>query len=365
MKLTAPDEFFNHQVAFPHAVVGSSDPNWRERYWISVQDVARRDVILTVGFGKYPNQDVLEACAMVQHGTAQRNLRASRQLSSDPVVTSVGPLSVTVIEPLKTLRFEIKPNDSGISADFTWHAAMPAMLEGRHFEINRARVSHDLVRYVQLGRIEGELHIPGQSFALKPDTAWAERDHSWGLRPMARVPGEPPHASAEWNFLAFCPIQFPEFCLHFYLFEAQAGRPTHLSASIVYKDGRDADDPIRDVEHDFEWQSGAPVITLKSGSITLHFYSGRSLKVELRAQAPRVYLSGGGYGIDQGRWKGEYQLEHEVWDLADPKKLREYARSSSDHMLEARCEGQVGYGIIEYMVRRAHVKYAGALPARG
>ena len=33
--LTPPDEHFTHQVSLPHAMVGSSDPSWRERYWVN------------------------------------------------------------------------------------------------------------------------------------------------------------------------------------------------------------------------------------------------------------------------------------------------------------------------------------------
>ena len=142
--LCGADEYFNHQVPFPHAMVGSSDPNWRERYWISLQDVAQQRFILSAGFGKYPNQDVMEGFVIAQRGTQQHNLRVSRQLLPDVDSMSVGPMSVQVLEPLKTLRFSIADNPSGISGEFTWHAAMPSMLEGRHFEINRARVSHDL-----------------------------------------------------------------------------------------------------------------------------------------------------------------------------------------------------------------------------
>lgn len=364
MQLTAPDEFFNHQVALPHSVVGSSDPNWRERYWLSMQDVVNHDFILTIGVGKYPNQDVMEGFVIVQQGGRQHNLRVSRRLLADPASMVVGPLSVTVVEPLVTLRIRISENASGISGDFIWHAAMPCMLEGRHFEINRARVSHDLVRYVQLGRVEGTVAMPDHVFELKRDSTWAQRDHSWGIRPMAHMQGEPPPLSPEWNFLAFCPIQFPDFCFHFYLFEAQAGRPTHLSASILYRDGHADDDPIRDVQHDFEWVVGAPVLTLASGRITLHFYSGRSMVVELLALAPRVFLKGGGYGVDHGRWKGDFKLEHEVWDLQDPVQLKNHARASSDHMLQARCGVATGYGVIEYMVRRGHARYAVGLPPR-
>lgn len=361
--LSRADEFFTHQVPCPHAMVGSSDPNWRERYWISLHDVKRQDFILSAGFGKYPNQDVFEACAMAQTGNQQRNLRLSRQLRPDVDSMRVGPMAVEVLEPLQALRFSIAPNPSGIEGDFTWRAALPAMLEGRHFEIQRSRVSHDLARYVQLGRVEGTLAIGPRTFRLDPETTWAERDHSWGLRPMAPFPGEPPAAPAEWNFLAFCPLQFPGFAVHFYLFEAQAGRPTHLSASLVRSNGSEGeDDEIEAVEHEFRWFDGAPVITLEGGTIVLRLYSGKTVEIALRALAPRVYLRGGGYGVDHGRWKGESHLEHDTWDLSDSQKLPVWAASSSDHLVEARCGDQVGYGIIEYMVRRAHAKYAPALP---
>jgi len=360
--LSKADEYLNHQMPFPHAVVGSSDPNWRERYWVSIHDVAHQRFILSIGFGKYPNQDVMEGCAMAQVGDKQYNLRASRQLLPQRDEIEVGPMAATVIEPLKTLAFTIAPNPSGIEGSFTWHAAMPSMLEGRHFEINRARISHDLVRYVQLGRISGSITIGGEAFALDPETTWGERDHSWGIRPMAPFPGQPPTASVDWNFLAFCPIQFPDFCVHFYQFEQQYGRPTHMSASIVRKDGTEEDDPIEAVEHDFDWVRGAPVLTLSGGHITLRFFSGKRLRIDIKALGPRVYLKGGGYGVDHGRWKGEFSLEHEVWDLSETDKLNGYATASADHLFEAQADGQTGYGIIEYLVRRGHERYAPALP---
>lgn len=360
--LSRADEYFNHQVPFPHAMVGTSDPNWRERYWISIQDVRAQDFILSAGLGKYPNQDVMEGFVIAQAGTTQRNLRLSRQLLPQVDSMAVGPLSVEVLEPLKTLRFRIEENAAGVRGEFTWHSAMPSMLEGRHFEINRARVSHDLARYVQLGRVDGVLHIGDKRFTLDPESTWGERDHSWGLRPMAPFPGEPPTQSADWNFLAFCPIQFPDFSVHFYLFEAQAGRPTHLSASIVYKDDREDDDSIEAVDHDFRWVPDAPVLTLSSGRISLRLFSGQRIDIDIEALGPRVYLKGGGYGVDHGRWKGGSHSEHEVWDLSDAEKLRGYALSSSDHLIRARSGNQTGYGIIEYMVRRGHQRYAPALP---
>lgn len=357
MFLTGADESFNHQTSLPHMVVGNSDPNWRERYWYSVQDVKGKDLILSGGFGKYPNKDVFEGCVMVQHGDRQWNVRASRQLLPHPGLISVGPLRAEIIEPFRSLRFRLDHNPSGVSFDLQWRSDTPALLEERHFEINRARVTHDISRYIQLGRVEGTIKVETMTFELSYETGWAERDHSWGIRPMASVPGDPPMASAQWNLLAFCPMQFESFVLHIYLFEAQAGEPTHLTASIAYRDGRHADDGIVAVDHEFDWDYSTSVRTLIGGTLTLTFRSGRRLPIEIAALAPRVYLQGGGYGVDQGNWKGEYHFEHEVWDLSQKQNLKNYIKGTSDHMFEASCEGETGYGIIEYLVRSGYRKY--------
>jgi hypothetical protein len=357
MFLTPADEGFAHQTSLPLMMVASSDPNWRERYWFSVQDVRNKDFILSGGFGKYPNKDVIEACAMVQHGDRQWNVRASRQLLPEAGSIAAGPFKAEIIEPFRHLRLRLDDNESGIAYDLHWRADTPALLEERHFEVNRARVTHDIIRYVQLGRMEGVITVGDKTFELTLDSGWAQRDHSWGTRPMAPVPGDPPVASTEWNLLAFCPIQFPSFVLHIYLFETQAGEPTHLSAMAHFRDGRHRGDRVVAVDHDFVWDNAATVRTLVGGKISIRFKSGTSLDIDVTALAPRAYLQGGGYGVDQGNWKGENHFEHEIWDLSEPTKLRDYIKGSSDHMLEARCGGETGYGIIEYLVRSGHIKY--------
>jgi hypothetical protein len=357
MFLTGPDECFNHQLALPHFMVGASDPNWRERYWVSVQDVVSQDFILSLGFGKYPNRDVMEGFAIVQHGDKQWNLRVSRQLLPASDRIEVGPLRAEIIEPLRALRFRLDENESGIVFDLVWRSEFPPMLEEKHFEFDRARLTHDLVRYVQLGRVEGRVSLPGKAIVLTPDRGWGERDHSWGLRPMRPSLEDPPPASAAWNFLMFCPIQFESFAIHLYLFESQAGRPTHLSALLVRLPQDSGDAEIEVVKHELAWDENAPVRTLAGGSISLVLASGEKWRIELKALGPRVYLKGGGYGVDHGKWKGERHIEHEVWDLSIAERLKEYVRGSSDHMIKATCNGQTGYGIIEYIVRSGHQKY--------
>lgn len=358
LSLSPPDEYFNHQFALPHQVVASSDPNWRERYWVSIFDTVAKDTVLTVGFGKYPNRDVMDGFAILSRGGVQHNLRAARQLLPDNSAVHAGPLSAEVVTPLESLRLKLDDNEAGFGFDFAWQGSAPPALEGRHFEVSRARITHDIARYVQTGRVTGVLRIGTEHVTLEPDRWWGVRDHSWGIRPMSPGPDDPPLVSAEWNFLAFIPIRFPSFSLHIYLFESQPGRPTHLTAAIMRPPrSGEHDDEIRAVDHDFTWVKDAPVQTLAGGTIRIAFYSGETMEIAVRGCEGRAFLAGGGYGSFQGKWKGVNHVEHDIYDLTHAGRLRAYNSHASDHLIEASCGGETGYGIIEYLVRRGYAKY--------
>jgi hypothetical protein len=87
----------------------------------------------------------------------------------------------------------------------------------------------------------------------------------------------------------------------------------------------------------------------------------------LRAPPGRAHLRGGGYegwdGWFQGHWKGDLELEYEVWDLTDREQFYRYAKAGSDHLIEVEHDGQVGYGIMEYIVLPGYSRYQDALPA--
>ncbi|RZL85028.1 MAG: hypothetical protein EOP32_01430 [Rhodococcus sp. (in: high G+C Gram-positive bacteria)] len=371
VRLTPPDEYFTHQVSYPHAMVGSSDPSWRERYWISIQDVENKDVVLSIGIGQYPNQDVQEAFVALSCRGTQHNLRLSRALAPESHLMEVGPLTIEVVKPLEELRLTLEPNPSGIEFDITWSGRMEPTLEGRHFQVSRAKVTYDAVRYVQVGRAAGTLTAPDYAATLTPETWWGERDHSWGTRPLPRAQGAPPGERPEWKMLMFCPLQLPDFGLHFYYYEAEPGRPVHLSAAFskpIRSPEGDPEELIVGVDHDLRWVEGAPAATLAGGRITLTLDSGKKLEFELTAHPGRAHLRGGGYegwnGWYQGHWKGENSLEHDVWDLDDKDNFYRYAKAGSDHLVEVRHNGQVGYGVMEYMVLPGYARYPEAIPPK-
>lgn len=367
MQLSGADEFFTHQTSLPHAMVASSDPAWRERYWISLQDVIGGDTVLTLGLGRYPNQDVMEAFVCFSSDGTQRNLRLSRTLLPAGQHMSVGPFSCDVVRPFRELRLRLDDNESGVQFDITWLGTMQPLLENRFFQVSRARVLYDAIRYVQHGRASGALTAPGIELELSPDRWWAERDHSWGTRPLPRAPGQPPAQRPDWRLLLFCPLQLPDFALHLYVQEAQPGKVVHLSAGLVGAlDGEEEFEPIVRVEHDLQWVAGAAAPTLSGGQLRLHLQDGRCLEFTLRAKPGRAHLRGGGYegwnGWRQGEWRGELTAEHDVWNLDDTENIYRYAKAGSDHLVEVTHEGQVGYGVVEYLVLPGYERYPDAVP---
>lgn len=369
MHLLDSDESFTHQVALPHAFAGVSDPSWRERFWISMQDVASRDLVVSLGLGQYPNQDVFEGFVVVSDGQRQHNIRLARDLASDHGSMRVGPLSITVDRPYRDLHIVLEENPSGVSMDVHWLGALLPILEQPHHEVQRSRVTHDAIRYVQHGRVSGMLRTPDGDRVLTPETWWGERDHSWGTRPLPRSAGAPPGLRPQWSGLLFAPIQFPDWGFHLYLYEDAQGRVQHLSAAIRGPFGRaDVPPAVLAVDHDLRFDSSSPALTLIDGRIDLHLSDGTTRSVHVAAQPGRAHLRGGGYegwnGWLQGHWKGESSFEHDTWDLTDPAQAYRYAKAGSDHLVTARWGDEVGFGVIEYMVLADHERYGAALPRR-
>lgn len=363
MILTSADEYFTHQVALPHSLVGSSDPTWRERYVFNIHDVRQQETMLVCGIGQYPNQDTQEGFVCITTDKRQQNLRLSRSLLPDRDRTVVGPLSVEVVEPLRRLRLALGENESGMSFDITFDATMHPGLEERHFDTRRGRVTHDLMRYQQVGRASGWMNTGDASIDLTSDDFWATRDHSWGMRPIPHtVQGVPPAPPQAWKFLLWAPMQFETFSVHLYVYELANGIAQHLSAMVCHAvGGDDAPQRVIAVHHEFEWDTSAPVLTMARGSLRLTIEDGTELDIDVVAKPARSYLRGGGYGgwdgWYQGNWKGDDSRAFETWDLTDEAQLPRYVKHSSDHLVELRCRGERGYGIVEYMVFPGYHRY--------
>jgi hypothetical protein len=180
--LTAADEGFCHQVVDTFASVGTSDLSWTEKVCAMA---AARDGSVQLGFGlgKYTNRNVMDGYAGTSRGVEQITVRASRALGSDPITTVMGPIRYEVVEPLRSVRFVLEPNDvQPIAFDWLFDGTFPPAFEDRTHIRTQHRVSADIVRFHQIGVCSGWLEIDGERIEITPESWVSTRDHSWGVR---------------------------------------------------------------------------------------------------------------------------------------------------------------------------------------
>ena len=156
MPLGPFDEYLAHQTSDTFDHVATSDRHFYDRYYFNMHSSSDELFVIT-GLGQYPNLGVTDAFITVSVGTEQHTVRASRELGVDRMDTSVGPLSVEVLEGLRTLRIRCDDNEWGISADLTFTGTVDALEEPRTFIRRYGRVIQDVTRYAQVGVWEGTL----------------------------------------------------------------------------------------------------------------------------------------------------------------------------------------------------------------
>src|SRR6201986_3797860 len=103
MPLGPFDDFLAHQTSDTFDHVATSDRNFYDRYYFNMH--SRSDeLFVIIGLGEYPNLGATDAFVTVSVGDEEQTVRASRGRGPDRLETSVGPLSVEVVEGLKVLR---------------------------------------------------------------------------------------------------------------------------------------------------------------------------------------------------------------------------------------------------------------------
>ena len=176
------DDFPVHQTAEFIRHPATSDRNFYDRYYFNMHG-SSDELFAIFGLGQYPNLGVTDAFIDVRRGDTQHIVRASAELG-DRFDTSVGPIRVEVLEPLKRLRVVVEPSEHSVAMDVTWTGAMPAHDEPRQYLRSRGKVVFDTQRFAQTGCWEGTIEVGGESFAVTPDRWWGPRDRAWGVRPV-------------------------------------------------------------------------------------------------------------------------------------------------------------------------------------
>jgi hypothetical protein len=364
------DEMLNHQIVDTFATTASSDHSWTEKIWSAI---VRKDSAMAVdfGLGRYHNRGVMDGWAAVSQKRKQWTVRASRELRDDPTITTVGPITYEIIEPLHKVRYALAPNKiQPIAYDITFTAEMPPFLEDRHKqrEPDGFRVGSDVIRYHQIGVPSGWVEIEGKRHEVHPDE-WTEyRDHSWGTRLDVGAHNPDIRPTTDFGDRKFGEIEFvliwtpfmlvspngDKVAYHFYFMSKQG----HIFYSSGYRNHPDGtQEKVARVQPELRFDDRTR--RLLGGRVHFDMLQGgrHTVEVEVPGESgchlgPGLYL--GFDGKKHGSWKGPLEVEGEHFadtlDLTTLKRIRQLR----DCPIRVREGDAVGYGIMETIIHGGH-----------
>jgi hypothetical protein len=360
--LTNLDDYPIHQTSEPMRHVATSDRNFYDRYYFNGFDHDGQ-VMFVVGLGVYPNLGVMDAFLLVFHEGQHRVVRASRALDgADRLRPEVGPLSIEVIEPLRTLRVRCVDNEWGITLDAVWTGSMPAFEEPRHYIREHGRTIFDTCRLAQTGGWDGMMSVAGRTFALTSSSWWGTRDRSWGVRPVGESEPAGIRASDPFSwFWIYTPVRFADHSLMIIMQERPDGSRVMEEATRIWNDGRI--DHLGRPEHALTYREGTRFAT--GGSIDIVAEDGHRTHVSIEPLVPVHIGIGTGYGYDadwrHGMWQGPSKVEYFALDTTDPADAARLFGivDASARFTYADREARVhtGYGLFETMAIGPHTQY--------
>jgi len=351
--LTKADDYPIHQRAEPIATSGT-DRNFYDRYFFNgyTPDGA---IFFAAALGVYPHLNVMDAAFSVVADGKQRNLRASRLLNMERMDTKVGPISIEVVEPLKTLRLRVAENQHGMAADLTFHARALAVEEPRFTYRIGPRTVLDYTRLTQNGAYEGFIEYDGRRVALERGAVLGTRDRSWGVRPvgLSDPQGVAPPRLPQFYWL-WSPLNFSDRFLLYHR-NADADGTAWNTASVIGELGEARPAHIRDC-------SSSVVYKPRTRHAASAVIEAAPWRAELTTRF-QFYMSGIGYGHPEwghGIYRGDDALGFDVYDLAaldenDPRYQHIQA------FVTARLTGpgfvREGAGVLEQLVVGAYAPH--------
>jgi len=338
---TETDEFFAHQIVAPHAEVALNDPSFADRAYHALSDPDRFG--LDIGISMYPNREMFHAYAVAAVPGRQWSLRATRDFSEGRWELRAGPISATILEPLKRWRFTCAPNDGGISFDLEFEARHAAYeIEPPAIRKKSRLIHHDQYMF-QNGYYSGTVTLDDNNFDV--DRMPGVRDRTWGVR--AAGEGQLPHGVFAW-----LQANFDDFSVQALIRDRGDEVPQLRAGAIFYDSGETV--PLVDFKHELKFDYDTRQFT--SGTLSLTDASGKVWNAEITPTIP-IYLSGGGYtGTSTRRDRFTQPLWYERWDLTDAD-LVQRVEGLADNICRVSLNGLEGHGLLETSIGE-HVRYA-------
>jgi hypothetical protein len=360
MTITPLDDYPIHQVPLPIAHMASNDPNHYDRYWFNGYDVDG-EWYFGIALGVYANRGVIDGAFSLLRDGQQRSVFASGRAPLDRRETKVGPISIEVVEPLRTNRVKISAEHLGITADLTWEPRTIAHEEVRQTLVGGNRTSLDSTRFTQWGTWEGTVEVDGVPLKVTRERCRGTKDRSWGARPVGDPVTAAPQTGDVGVFFLWTPVHWDDRCTHAILFERTDGsRQSGAAASIpLLGDGAPVFGTHGDVERAYEpmyklkWRKGTR--RMEEATFTFTYPSG---KTEEFVYEPLLdfQMKGIGYTHPEwghGRWHGEYKEGTDGWKT-DDLDLSNITNFHCQQVCRVHNGEQTGIGVLEQLAIGPH-----------
>jgi hypothetical protein len=355
MALTKGDDFPIHQTSEPIAYSGT-DRNFYDRYFFNGYPY-RGDDFFALAFGVYPHLNIADASFCVVRDGVQTSLHASRWLEMERMDLQVGPISIEVLVPLKSLKLIVEAPEHSVHAEIIFEGRAFPVEEPRFIRRHGPRAFMDYTRLTQNGRYRGWIELDGARRSV--DGFVGTRDRSWGVRPVGARDSQEVIPPAPMQFYwMWSPSNFEAGSFFFHSNEDAAGEAWNRRA-VWAPEGAGVEGlvDIADCSIEVDWKPGTrhargAVVTLKG--------RGNDMQVVYEPDY-EFFMLGLGYG--HPRWShglahGRLAVEREDMRLSEvdvhaPHHLHVQALSKVTYRSGSGFE-QVGRGILEQLVLGPH-----------
>jgi hypothetical protein len=346
------DDYPVHQTSLPLAHAGSGNPHQYDRFWFNG---FREDVMFGVAFCSYPNRELMDGAFSVVHDGRQHSVFVSGRIKADRVDTSMGPIHIEVVEPMRINRVIVDAAEHGIVAELTYTASTVAVEEARQINYDGARLFMDATRATQWGTWTGTLEVDGHDIPIGENGMHAVKDRSWGARTTHGAYGGAPLGPPEVLFL-WAPIHFDDEVFHFLVFERPDGSQWAHDAFVVPKLGPEPPQPFNRVEHFVDWSPGTR--RSRGARLVTHGLDGSADEMTLEPLMA-FQMKGLGYGHPiwaHGQWHDELAIGAESYEIESLERLLP-ENVHVQQLVRANWRGKVGLGVLEQVIIGPHTRY--------
>jgi hypothetical protein len=353
------DDFLIHQTPFTLSQPEGGHVDFYDRYYMNGYS---ENAMFALAFGTYPNRGVVDAGFGTVVDGVQRSIMVSGRAPWDRAATEIGPVTVEILEPMRTARIIIDAPEQNLSADLVFTTGSPVCEEEHQVRYVGPRRITDVTRATQMGRWQGSFTTGDTTVTVDGDDFRGTKDHSWGIRqvgdpaPMAPIPME------KQMFFVWTPLHFEDEYLHAMVFQDVDGIPWS-ETGVVMRPLSDGESPVgpsvpvtelATIRHEVDWVTGTR--RSKGGRVFLRRH--RDDEEEIIHLEPVLTFRMGGIGYDHpvfkhGRWLDELVIigeEFKVEDLDTPDPRNNHVQQ----VVRATWGDRQGLGIFEQMARGPH-----------